>query len=469
VIRAVLLLCAALSACRPKDEPTPADPTPTPSTPTPAPTPTDPVEPLALTELGSRLHEQFPTLVYARWTQSEAASVRVEYAVDPGLWRSSPSRARAEGPQEELLLGLPYDSEVAWRVIAEDGTTSPDQQALTGPAPADLPRATVTAFDEDRADPDTPYVLSSITALDTPDSQPWWAVIVDRQGRAVWASRSPEGRVTKHARLSADGRAMLLDLNGYWFDFDASDSQVIKVLLDGTVLHTYDTPGLHHPFLELPSGSSWRQSLVYGAYVGWYTEQLRVVEEDGSNSLLWDCDPWLAAVDADDYCASNTITYHEPTDTLLFSLFSVETIVELDAATGEALRWFGHVDGSYAFDPPGSAFWWQHGGIITPTGTLLTSSDLDPDGTETIVREYEIDEEAQALREVWSFGIGDGIYGRVRGEALRLGNGNTLHNTGEAPRLREATPSGEVVWDLEWEDGEIGRSAPIADLYSLAP
>jgi hypothetical protein len=440
-----------------------------PKTPVPEPeptvsSPTGPDEPVALSGLDWRLHEEFPTLVYARWTQSEAASVWVEYELDPGEWRSSPVRSRGEGPQEELLLGLPYDSEVTWRVVAEDGATSPDQLAATGPTPDDLPRAEVTLSDEARYDPEMRYVLSSITALGSHDSEPWWAVIVDRRGRTVWAARSPAGRVTKHPRLSADGRALLLDLNGYWYDFDASDSQVIKVLLDGTILHTYDTPGLHHPFLELPSGS-----IVYGAYTGWYGEELRVVDEGGLDTLLWDCDAWLAELDTNGYCASNTITHDAATDTLLFSLFSVETIVELDTATGEPLRWFGHVDGSYTFDPPDSAFWWQHGGIVTPTGTLLTSSDLTEDGVETIVREYEIDEEAQTLREVWNFGIGDGIYGRVRGEALRLPGGNTLHNTGEAPRLREATPEGEVVWDLEWEDGEIGRSEPIPDLYSLIP
>ena len=63
--------------------------------------------------------------------------------------------------------------------------------------------------------------------------------------------RSPAGRVTKHTRLSADGRSLLLDWNGYWYDFDPSDSQVVELLLDGTQLRLYDTPGLHHPFLEL--------------------------------------------------------------------------------------------------------------------------------------------------------------------------------------------------------------------------
>jgi hypothetical protein len=57
------------------------------------------------------------------------------------------------------------------------------------------------------------------------------------------------------------------------------------------------------------------------------------------------------------------------------------------------------------------------------------------------------------------------------GEAHRLPNGNTLHNTGSDSRLREFAPDGTVVWELDWmgNDVEIGRSTPITDLWALAP
>ena len=46
--------------------------------------------------------------------------------------------------------------------------------------------------------------------------------------------------------------------------------------------------------------------------------------------------------------------------------------------------------------------------------------------------------------------------------------GNTLHNYGSARRIREATPDGEVVWDVSWDDGgTLGCTHPVPDLYAL--
>ena len=92
-------------------------------------------------------------------------------------------------------------------------------------------------------------------------------------------------------------------------------------------------------------------------------------------------------------------------------------------------------------------------------------------GHETVAREYELDEAGDVLVQVWSFGVGEGVYGSEMGEVARLPNGNTLHNYGEAMRLREATQDGTVVWDVAWpEQGmTLGRTTPLTDLYELAP
>ena len=39
-------------------------------------------------------------------------------------------------------------------------------------------------------------------------------------------------------------------------------------------------------------------------------------------------------------------------------------------------------------------------------------------------------------------------------------------------RLREVTPDGQVVWDLQWEGSgmsSLGRTTPLEDLYAFAP
>ncbi|MEQ1571768.1 MAG: hypothetical protein ABMA64_39435, partial [Myxococcota bacterium] len=404
------------------------------------------------------VHPQLGSLLIVSWTQSAQATVHVEYAFDPGDWRSSPPRALGAGAHEELVLGVPYGAAVDWRVVA-DAVSSPDQSSHTDPLPASIPEVQLLVSEPTRQDPDSPYWLLSLAG------EPSWALIVDRSARVVWASPSPPGTLVMHPRVAADGRSLYIDRNTYWTTFDASAATVVQWRIDGTLVHEFATPGAHHPFTDLPDGG-----VAYGALVGYYdTEYIQIVHPDDSSETLWDCGEWLDGLGGGGYCGSNTLSYDASSDTLWLSLFSIDTVVGVDAATGVAERWFGQAPGSYSFDPPESQFWWQHGGHVTAAGTFLTSSDLTSSGVETVAREYEIDDVNQVLREVWNFGIGDGVYGQYMGEAHRLGNGNTLHNTGGEARVREATPEGEVVWDVRWASSEIGRSTPIADLYALAP
>ncbi len=427
-----------------------------------------PVLPPALDAVSAELHPVVESIVVVRWEQDTPADLRVEYSFDPGVWLSSPLRSLDAGPHEELLLGVPYDTEVTWRLVAEGAggaTTTPDEATRTAPLPPTLPVPTVLVDDAAGQDPASPYVFTSMNEANPGFNDRYWAMILDRRGRVVWGLMAPRERIYLHARTSLDGRSLLLDHNSFWATFDLGAASTIeRTLIDGTVVETFRTPGLHHPFTELPDGS-----IAYGASSSWTAERIAVVRADGTTSDLWDCNAWLAPTGVFGGCASNTLNYDAATNTLLFSLYSVETVVEIDVATGEALRWFGHVPGAYAFSPAESTFYWQHGGHWTSAGTFLTSS-LTAAGDEIVVREYAVDPLTETLSEVWSFGVGDGLLGEEMGEAHRLANGNTLHNTGSLPRLREARPDGVVVWDVEWaREHAIGRSTVLHDLYALAP
>ena len=134
------------------------------------------------------------------------------------------------------------------------------------------------------------------------------------------------------------------------------------------------------------------------------------------------------------------------------------------------LAYWGQLGGAWEFAEGSGAFWKQHYPRRTPEGNLLISTWVDSDNQEMVAREYEIDEENQVLREVWSCGQGSGTEAGAAGEAHRLPGGNTLHNYGSTARLREATPDGTVVWDVAWDRATfIGRSEVIADLYALWP
>lgn len=440
--------------------------------------PTDPISspddthtgaPLSADGLEAAVLETMGSVVALRWSQPVAGTAQATFSLSGEADRLTPLVDAVAGDNELLLLGAPFGAEVTWSLTLtadEESLTTEPATLTTDPLPDGVPVAEVLVSNEAGWDAESRYVLTAMNGTGGGASLAW-TFIIDRLGRVVWAQQTPNQRTTLHARRSYDGTQILIDHNSFWAIFDGGEaSQVARVGIDGVIVETYDTPNLHHPFTELADGS-----LVWGASTGFYADEvIRKRTPEGTVTDLWSCEALLNSLGVDEYCGSNTLFWSESTDTFLFSLYSVDTIIEVDHATGDTLRTFGHLPESWAFDPDESAFWWQHGVHYTEEGTLLVSTKDRFNGTETVVREYALDEDSQTLTEVWSFGEGEGVYGSEMGEAHRLSGGNILHNYGSTPRIREATAEGDVVWDVSWEQGTyIGRSEVIADLYDLWP
>ncbi len=419
-------------------------------------------------DIAVSLHDEFESLIVVAWDQPEDANVAVEFAFDGQDWDHSPSRPVFAGPAERLVIGVPYATDAVVRLVQDPGGDELVSEAIaitTGDPPAGMPRPKVLSSDPAGWDESMRHVFAAV------DDGAWdfgrfYVQIVDRQGRVLWCYATPPQYVSLYPRPAVDGSTLLIDHNTFWTQWDSgAGSEVLRMRLDGTVVEILDTPGLHHPFTELPDGS-----LVWGAVTYGSNETLEKLTPDGQQSTIFDCQEFHDAIGANQSCVSNTVSWDPATDHFLFSLWTTESVIEIDHASGEAVRWFGQLPGSYAFDPPESQFWWQHGAQLTADGHLLLSTHRTSYGTETVVREYAIDDDAETLHEVWNFGVDDGVYGDQMGEVHRLPGGNTLHNYGTLPRLREATPDGTVVWDLIWDDaGNVGRSTPMGALDPLVP
>jgi len=315
----------------------------------------------------------------------------------------------------------------------------------------------------------TPFVLTCIYGTSNYGNEASvegsWTFVIDKKARLVWAKEAEPERRNLHCQTSRDGSDILIDQNSFWAIFDmGAAAQIWRMKIDAVPTQVVDTPGAHHPFTELTDGT-----LAYAGLDHSFMDNLWTISPEGETRAIWDCSDFHEAVGEDKVCASNTLFWDPRTDHFLFSIYSTDTVVEIDHQTGETLRWFGALEGSWAFSPTQSQFFWQHGVHYTEEGTLLVSTKDRLDGDETVVREYVLDEEAQTLTEVWNWGVGQGIYGPEMGEADFLPNGNVLQNYGSMPRMREGTPEGEVVWDVEWQAMYIGRHSPIQDLYALAP
>jgi hypothetical protein len=424
-----------------------------------------------LTRLEASVHEDIASLIVVSWTQFSSADVYVEYRFDEEDWEATPDEMRGKGDHEQLLLGIPYETDVTWRLSVDTGMgweKGLEHTLRTGDLPEGLPSVEVLTSQPDLWEPSGRYLMTSVNEYEGGWTQgTYWKVIIDREGRVVWALATPDFKWTIYMRLALDGEHLMWDSATWWAFFDGGEgSEVHRAKIDGSIVETFATPGLHHAFVDLPDGS-----VVWGRDKG-RDEVLEKVHRDGSTEEIWSCEDFHDSIDEPTAsCWSNGLYWHAATDTFLFSSPNTDTMVEVDHATGETLRHFGVLNESYAFDPPDSRFVFQHGINYTDDGRLLLSCK-EIGEYETLTREYEVDDETRTLHQVWSFGQGEGIYGATAGEAHRLANGNTLHNYGAHGSIREVTDAGEIVWEVIWpsdNDRLIGRSIFLDDLYPLAP
>lgn len=413
--------------------------------------------------LSASVDEHMGSVIVLSWTQSGPADVHAVYSFDDGVRLSTPTRTFKAGDHRLLLLGVPFDTRVSWRLIANGAPVDGFATIQTGPLPEDAPTVDELSDDSDLWDAGTRWLLLSIA----PDSgiHHAWTLIVDRRGRVVWAHETPEGRTTFAPRPSFDGAEILIDYNSWWSSFDGgADSQVMRLDIEGEDLGHWDTPGLIHPYTQLADGR-----LAWSAAQGASEDDgqvLVVQDDDGQPTTLFDCDAFSAGLGGD-ICAANAVWWNPADGHFLYSLYTLNTIFELDA-DGTPLRWFGALAGSWGFADPDTQFWWQHGAQYLSDGHLLLSARRDPTAEETVAREYALDEAHEQLDQVWSFGEGQGVYARILGEVRRLPNGDTLHNYGSANRIREVTADGEVVWEIHWGGGgTLGASWPLSDLYTF--
>src|SRR5687767_6943761 len=79
-------------------------------------TDTDPETPFLVSDVSWRLHDTIESLAYVAWTQDNPGSVRLEYRFEGEDWLSSPEVAREAGTHEQILLGIPFDTQVSWQL-----------------------------------------------------------------------------------------------------------------------------------------------------------------------------------------------------------------------------------------------------------------------------------------------------------------------------------------------------------------
>ena len=438
--------------------------------------------PVAEEFLTWRTHDTIGSLVYVTWEQAATATGAVEYRFDAD-WVSTPPRTFSAGAQEELLLGIPYDTDVEIRLVT-DTVTSDIIEAETEDHPSGMPIPEFVSGEPDRWLAEGKYLYTSINgSVGGWTGGDYWKVILDRQARVVWAMKTPGEHWTIWTRVSYDGDDLMWDDSTVWVWGSAEESQVHRMKIDGTITESYTTPGLHHAWDELSDGS-----LIWGNIINNNEELLDKLHPDGTTETLWRCSDFeVEQLGQTGYsCHSNSWWWHEESGTFIVSFPSSagmvkDTVLHMDSQ-GNTLSTWGRLS-DWTFADEQHTFDYQHGVTFTPDGNLLLSTKMHESNPyytpwlDTLaVREYTMDYETKTLTEVFSFGEDQGIAGNTAGEAHRLENGNTLHNYGSGARTREIAADGTLVWDIKWSGGDSegsgrlqGRSSFLSDLYVFAP
>jgi hypothetical protein len=411
-----------------------------------------------------------PCVLEASWTQqldSEAVWVEFEWAGGGPL--TSPRREGVTGEHREALLGAPCGEAVTWRLWSEQGgalTPSEDRTLSTAPPPGALPLPDLLAWDPLLAGPE-PWVMFSVDEDDDAwYGGPFWIVITDREGRPVWYYEVPDSRGALYVHPSRDGTHVISDATAlYVFDPDV-EPYIHRFTLDFAYDERLVVPDLGFTYGEAEGGA-----VLVEASSG---DQVSLVQiaRDGSRETIWDCSAWMVGLGQPAHgCFPNFIRWVPETDAVIWSMYQVDTAVEVDRATGEVVSQWGQLQGGWLFVPRTSMFSFQHYPHYTSEGTLLVSTHTIAGEIEQRAREFTVDRPRRTLTEIWSYGEGVDRYAKYSGEATRTGQGNTLIGYGTGGALREVTPAGELAWELEWlspgHSHLIGHATLLEDLYAL--
>lgn len=438
--------------------------------------PTTPSKYAQVSDITVEVHPQIATILEVSWTQDvDADEAWLEFTFEDEGWLQSPPERRAAGRHSEVLLGSPPETEVQLRIANTiDGVTTYQRYDLfgtTGEIPGQLPDPELLIHDPTLAGGER-WLLGSVDADDAGwYGGPFWAFILDRQGRYVWYQPVPDNRLALQVQPAWDGGHVVYEGSTWYVWDDTIQPTVTRTTLDQSRYEAETVEGMGFTLDEIEGGHLLYVDVTYDEGG---QEQYALVERDadGGARTIWDCEAWLATALGGDEgdCIPNTIIWNPADDTVLWSMFLNDTVVEVDRQTGALLRQWGQLRESWAVDPPEAQLEYQHFPNYTADGTLLVSTHVEDEDGVQVAREFRVDDATETLVEVWSYSSPD-HYARYGGEATPTAGGNVLISYGTDGAIAEITPGGEVAWELLIQTSShthlVGHLTLLDDLYAL--
>lgn len=405
--------------------------------------------------LSAAVTDDVTTVLRVSWTTDVATSGIIEFGETSAYGHQT--AATASGTEHEvLLLGMPAETEVHFRLVDADDPTrvGPDTTATTGSLPSSMPSMTVTG--------------------PAPSWDGWLVVpingaihgvlVLDDLGRIVWYHEAQSTANVLSAFASPDRQSFV-----YCQPFgerDGAAANALRVSMDGSTVEVLAFDQLSHHCVGLPDGTVAAPvpDSLHGKTVP-SAEQLVELSPDGEFSVIWSAWEWLdtlvddpvawAEENATEGSWSHVVStdYNEETNTYLLSLKDIGTQVCIDRATGEAL-WainglldqFTHTDGTedltdvvHQMDLNGDQLLLFDNGGVAREGSMIAEYLLDVENMETQL--------------IWSYVPEPLLFNYALGDVRRLDDGATQVVWSVLGEIQDLSPKGEVLWQLDIDLG----------------
>jgi len=333
----------------------------------------------------------------------------------------------------------------------------------TAPLPEYFPPIDVTVSDPSRMEPGLTVFPVSKWWAGGQDIGFGLVVAVDESGDVVWYYH-PDHMVsdlnfTERGTIQYQSRRSLVEMDVLGNIIETwHASGLVDQVPPGTVPVATDL--FHHEITELPSGDLLTLGTEIRAFEDYPLSTTDPQNERGRATLVGDTaiqfgrdgsitqewklldilDPYRLAhgslggfYDHNDYAHveggtkdwshANGVIVDPRDGNLIISVRHQDAVIKVDRATGQLIWILGDHDGwtgrwrQYLLEPEGELVWpyHQHSPTVTSWGTLLLYDNgnyksipprerLDPLQNYSRVVEYEIDEEAMTIRQVWAYG-----------------------------------------------------------------
>ncbi len=421
-------------------------------------------DPLVISDVAVETNPLSTISFWVRWTTNRPATSRVEHGEDAsyGWSRGSADLATVH---RVLVAGCPELTDIHFRALSTDAggelAVSPDTVHATGALPDLIPDVALEVMATPAARPGV--TLMNISHIS--DGAPDVVVYLDMLGRVIWywvGGGSDDGGGVNTQQL--EGGIVLVSGAGNrpWSHVDLSG----EVVLEG-VQPPAGEGNVHHDTIQLSDGSTalirgWTIPHPLDASSDLNYDSIEILDTPtGASIWSWSVLDHLPVPPATTraWTHGNAVLVEPAEGFAWFNLKKIDRLLKIDMSTGDILWQFGDpalcLECDFALVGGGSWPSKPHSPDFLPDGHLIIYDNgltgVAPQTSRAV--EYEVDEVAMTVTQVWEFAGPPEWFTPSWGDADRLDNGNTLitagnFTVGSISQVFEATSAGEVVWAI---------------------